>query len=92
MTVRVAGSVDENSLPSFSSLYADDVRREGPSSPSQDFELVGDHHAGRRNGAFQEFCHEPLRHAGVSAALDQDVENEATLIDRAPQPVLFARD
>jgi hypothetical protein len=55
-------------------------------------ELVRDHHAGRRDGGFQEFCHEPLPRAGVSAALDQDVENEAILIDGASKPVLFAGD
>ena len=30
--------------------------------------------------------------AYVSSALDQDVENEAILIDGAPEPVLLARD
>jgi len=29
---------------------------------------------------------------GVSPALNQDVENEAILVDGAPQPMLLARD
>ena len=55
-------------------------------------ELVRDHDAGRRDRRFQEFRHELLRRAGVSAALDQDVENETGLINGAPEPVLFAAD
>ncbi|MGX1051623.1 hypothetical protein AB7M74_002575 [Bradyrhizobium japonicum] len=39
-----------------------------------------------------ELLHEPLRNARVSSALDQDVENEAILVDSAPEPMLFARD
>ena len=55
-------------------------------------ELVRDHDARRRDGGFQELPHEPLRSATVSSTLDQDVENEAILIDGAPQPVLLAGD
>src|SRR5271165_4512758 len=55
-------------------------------------ELVHDHHARRRDGGFQELLHEPLRSARVSSTLDQDVENEAILIDGAPQPVRLAGD
>ena len=55
-------------------------------------ELVRDHHARRRDGGFQELLHEPLRSARVSSTLDQDVENEAILIDGAPQPVRLAGD
>ena len=54
--------------------------------------LVRDHHAWRRDGGFQELGHEPQRSAAISSTLDQDVENEAILIDRAPQPVLLASD
>jgi hypothetical protein len=53
-------------------------------------ELVRDHDARRCSGGFQELPHEPLRSATVSSTLDQDVENEAILIDRAPQPVRLA--
>jgi hypothetical protein len=55
-------------------------------------ELVRDHDAGRRGCRLQELCHEPLRRAAVSAALDQDVEDKAILIDGAPEPMLLARD
>ncbi|MCP1850209.1 hypothetical protein ACVI1K_007737 [Bradyrhizobium sp. USDA 4508] len=33
-----------------------------------------------------------MRSARISSALDQDVENEAILVDSAPKPMLFARD
>ncbi|MHC2627320.1 hypothetical protein ACVIW2_009407 [Bradyrhizobium huanghuaihaiense] len=56
------------------------------------FGVSRDHHARRRAGGFQEPLHEPLRSARVSSALDQDVENEAILVDSAPEPMLFARD
>src|SRR3984957_3808552 len=55
-------------------------------------ELVRDHDAGRRGCRLQELCHEPLRRAAVSAALDEDVEDKAILIDGAPEPMLLARD
>src|ERR1700722_4230131 len=55
-------------------------------------ELVRDHDAGRRGCRLQELCHEPLRRAAVSPALDEDVEDKAILIDGAPEPMLLARD
>src|SRR4029077_18674942 len=55
-------------------------------------ELVRDHDARRCDGGFQELPYEPLRSTTVSSTLDQDVENEAILIDRAPKPVLLATD
>ncbi|BBB96608.1 hypothetical protein BE61_20390 [Bradyrhizobium elkanii USDA 61] len=54
--------------------------------------FVRDHHARRHAGGFQELLHEPLCSARISSALDQDVENEAILVDSAPEPMLFARD
>jgi hypothetical protein len=53
-------------------------------------ELVRDHDAWRCGGGFEELPHEPRRRATVSSTLDQEVENEAILIDRAPKPVLLA--
>ena len=47
-------------------------------------ELVRDHDAWRRHQGFQQPPHEPLRRAHVSSALNQDVENEAILVDGAP--------
>ncbi len=55
-------------------------------------ELVRDHDAGRDDRRFQKPLHEPLRRAGVSPTLDQDVENDAVLIDGAPEPVWLAGD
>ena len=55
-------------------------------------EFVRDHDARRRGRRFQEPPHEPLRRAGVSAGLNQDIENEAILIDGAPKPVLLTGD
>src|ERR1700745_2879779 len=55
-------------------------------------ELVRDHDARRCDSGFQELPHELLCSATVSSALDQDVENEAILIDGAPQPMLLAGD
>ena len=55
-------------------------------------EFVRDHDARWRGRRFQELPHEPLRRAGVSAGLNQDIENEAILIDGAPKPVLLARN
>ena len=54
--------------------------------------LVRDHDPRRCAGGFEELPHEPLRSAGVSSTLDQDVEHETILIDRAPKPVLLAGD
>ena len=53
-------------------------------------EFVRDHDARWHDRRFQELPHEPLRRAGVSAGLNQDIENEAILIDGAPKPVLLA--
>ena len=55
-------------------------------------ELVRDHDAGRDDRRFQKPLHEPLRRAGVSWTLDQDVENNVVLIDGAPEPVWLAGD
>ena len=46
--------------------------------------LVRDHDPRRCAGGFEELPHEPLRSPGVSSTLDQDVEHETILIDRAP--------
>ena len=54
--------------------------------------LSRDHNPRRFSGGFEELPHEPLRSATVSSTLDQDVENEAILIDGAPKPVRLAGD
>jgi hypothetical protein len=55
-------------------------------------ELVCDHDARRRNGGSQQLRHEPARGVAVSSTLDQNVENEAVLVDRAPKPVGLPSD
>jgi hypothetical protein len=55
-------------------------------------ELVGDHDARRRVGGLEELRHEPARRAAVSSTLNQNVEHEAVLIYRTPQPVWLSGD
>ena len=66
------------------------VKLHFPARRGVGLEFVGDHDAWRLNGAFQEFRQEALRRSAVSPFLDQNVENKAVLIDRAPKPVSFA--
>ena len=68
------------------------VKLHFPARRGVGLEFVGDHDAWRLNGAFQEFRQEALRRSAVSPFLDQNVENKAVLIDRAPEPVSFAGD
>jgi hypothetical protein len=56
------------------------------------FELVGDHDARRSCRLLEKLAHEPLRGSSISPALDENVENEAILIDSAPKPGLPASD
>lgn len=55
-------------------------------------ELVGDHHAGRTALSFQELSYQTLCGLGITAALDQNVEDEAILIDGTPEPVFLSTD
>src|ERR1700733_7215091 len=71
---------------------AGDVRRKGPSCAlaapyERSLSVIM---ARGCDGGFQELPHELLRSATVSSTLDHDVENEAILIDGAPQPVRLA--
>ena len=56
------------------------------------FELVRDHDARRFRGLLQQLPHKPLRGGSISSALNEDVENEAVLIDGAPEPMLLGGD
>ena len=69
-----------------------DAKLHFPSRRGIGLELICDHDARRCGGVFQELRQEPARGAGVPSLLDQNVENEAALIDGAPKPVLLARD
>ena len=55
-------------------------------------ELVGDHDALRRAGGLEDLRHEPARRAAVSSTLNQNVEHEAVLIYRTPQPIWLSGD
>src|ERR1700722_4949269 len=55
-------------------------------------ELVGDHDARRRAGGLEDLRHEPARRAAVSSTLNQNVEHEAVLIYRTPQPIWLSGD
>src|SRR5512133_4029195 len=85
--MRILGPIVESFV-----LAMFDVKAHLRSRSAVRTKLVRDHHARRRAGGFQERLHEPLRSARVSSALDQGVENEAILVDSAPEPMLFARD
>ncbi|MET4840434.1 hypothetical protein ABIF62_000929 [Bradyrhizobium japonicum] len=85
--MRILGPIVEN----FVLAMFDPKARLCPRSAVRT-KLVRDHHARRRAGGFQELLPEQLRSARVSSALDQDVENEAILVDSAPELMLFARD
>jgi hypothetical protein len=55
-------------------------------------QLVGHHDARRPALLLQELAQQPLGRLLVAPALDQGIEHEAVLVDRAPQVVLLARD
>ncbi len=53
-------------------------------------ELVGDHHTWRLALLFQQLAHQPLGRLGISAALHQNVQHKAALVDGPPEPLLLA--
>jgi len=57
-----------------------------------DTELVGDQHAGRSPLLRQQLAEQAFGGLFVAPAVDEDIENKAFLVDRAPQPVLLAGD
>jgi hypothetical protein len=56
------------------------------------FQLVGDQHARRSSLPLQQLAQQPYGRLLVTPALNQDIENKALLVDRAPEPVLLASD
>ena len=54
--------------------------------------LVGDHDTGRTTLPFQKLSHQAFCSLGTAAALHQNVEDEAILIDGAPEPVFLSPD
>jgi hypothetical protein len=61
-------------------------------SCSVGFELVGDQNAGRFGRPLEELSHKPPCGCSVPAALNENVEDEAILIDGAPEPMFPAAD
>src|SRR6201997_2920252 len=55
-------------------------------------QLVGDQHTGRSQVLLEQFAEQALGSLLVATALHEDVENEALLVDRAPEPMLLAGD
>src|SRR5271165_3809984 len=55
-------------------------------------QLVGDQHTRRSSLLLQQFAEQALGRLLVAPALDEDVENEALLVNCAPEPVLLAGD
>lgn len=53
-------------------------------------ELVGDQHARRSALLLQELAEQAFGGLLVAPALDEDIENKALLVDRAPEPVQAA--
>ena len=51
--------------------------------------LVGDHHTGRPHLPLQQLAQQPLGRLFVAAALDQDVEHDASLVHGSPKPMLY---
>ena len=56
------------------------------------FQLVGDQHTRRSPLLLQQLAQQAFGGLLVAPALDEDVENKALLVDRAPEPVLLAGD
>ena len=56
------------------------------------FQLVGDQHTRRSPLLLQQFAEQAFGGLPVAPALDEDIENKALLVDRAPEPVFLAGD
>src|SRR5689334_3891631 len=55
-------------------------------------QLVGDQHTRRSSLLLQQFTQQAFGGLLVAPALNEDIENKAFLIDRAPEPVLLTGD
>src|SRR3954447_25988261 len=67
-----------------------DARHDLPLCRTVARQLVGDHDARRPALPLQQLAQQALGSALIPPALDQHVEDDAVLVDRAPQPVLLA--
>lgn len=68
------------------------VQTHVPARRAIGYEFVGDHDPRRSRRLLQKFAQEALRGRSIPPALDQDVENEAVLIDGAPKPMFPSPD
>src|SRR5215213_7891933 len=69
-----------------------DARHDLPLCRTVARQLISDHDARRPALALQKLAEQALGGALITPALDQHIEHDAVLIDRAPQPVLLAGD
>src|SRR3954470_12243773 len=69
-----------------------DARHDLPLGGSIAFQLVGDQHTRRSALLLQQLAQQAFGGLLVAPALDEDIENEVFLIDRAPEPVLLTGD
>src|SRR5215212_2744764 len=69
-----------------------DARHDLPLCRTVAGQLISDHDARRPALPLQQLSQQALGGALITPALDQHVEYDAVLIDRAPQPVLLAGD
>jgi hypothetical protein len=69
-----------------------DARHDLPLGCGVAAQLVGDQHTRRAALLLHELAEQAFGGFLVAPALDQDIENEAFLVDRAPEPVLLAGD
>jgi hypothetical protein len=69
-----------------------DARHDVPLGSRVAAQLIGDQHTRRLALLLQQLALQALGCLLVTPALNQDIENETLLVDRAPEPVLFAGD
>src|SRR5690242_20642386 len=56
------------------------------------FQLVGDQHTRGSTLLLEELAQQPFGGLLVAPALDENIENQAVLVDGTPQPILFPGD
>src|SRR3954469_9289296 len=69
-----------------------DARHDLPLGGRIASQLVGNQHTRRAALLLQQLAQQAFGGLLIAPALDEDIENEAFLIDGAPEPVLFAGD
>jgi hypothetical protein len=69
-----------------------DARHDLPLGGCVAAQLIGDQHTRRPPLLLQQLAQQALGRLFVTSALDQDIENEALLVDSAPKPMFRAGD